>query len=113
MRRSSHGNEITDSLLTIRRWSLANAPGTPKNVKVNATVLSNQSQFSWTKSNETGLAGYEIVWRPTDAPFWTHVIPVGMVSTAAVDLSKDNVNFGIRSVGINGYRSPAAFPFPG
>jgi Zn-dependent M28 family amino/carboxypeptidase len=93
-------------------WSLANAPGTPKNVRVNVTALSNQSQFFWNMSNETSLAGYEILWRPTDAPFWTHVIPVGMVNTAVVDLSKDNVNFGVRAVGRNGYASPAAFPFP-
>jgi len=93
-------------------WSLANAPGTPKNVRLNVTVLSNQSQFFWAMSNETSLAGYEILWRPTDAPFWTHVIPVGRVNTAIVNLSKDNVNFGVRAVGKNGYASPAAFPFP-
>ena len=44
-------------------------------------------------------------------PFWTHVIDVGNVATTTVDLSKDNVVFGIRSVGTNGYRSPAVFPF--
>ena len=94
-------------------WSLAQAPGTPKDVTINTTVLSNESQFSWTKSNDTGIAGYEVLWRPTDAPFWTHMIPVGNVNTATVKLSKDNVNFGIRAVGKNGYKSPAAFPFPG
>ena len=58
------------------------------------------------------VAGYEVVWRETDEPFWTHVIPVGLVSTVTVNLSKDNVVFGIRAVGKNGYRSPATFPFP-
>ena len=93
-------------------WSLANAPGTPTGVTVNTTVLSNESQFSWKKSNESGLAGYEVVWRPTDAPLWTHAVPVGMVTTVTVKLSKDNVNFGVRAVGRNGYRSPAGYPFP-
>ena len=59
--------------------------------------------------------GYELVWRPTDAPFWQYAIPVGMGEvqgpnrTATVNLSKDNVIFGLRAVGKNGYRSPAAF----
>jgi len=94
-------------------WSLAQAPGTPQNVTIDVSVLTNKSSFKWLTSNETGLAGYELVWRPTDAPFWTHVIPVGNLNSYTVDLSKDNVNFGIRAVGTNGYRSPAAFPFPG
>ncbi|KAL9099367.1 MAG: hypothetical protein Q9163_005128 [Psora crenata] len=94
-------------------WSLANAPPAPKNVTLNTTVLSNESQFSWAMGNDTLLAGYEVVWRPTDAPFWTHQIPVGMNDHARVYLAKDNVNFGIRAVGKNGYKSPAAFPFPG
>ncbi|KAL8728795.1 MAG: hypothetical protein Q9166_005173 [cf. Caloplaca sp. 2 TL-2023] len=94
-------------------WSLANAPTSPQNVTVNTTLLSNVSQFKWQVSNETLLVGYEALWRPTDAPFWTHVIPLGNVNTATINLSKDNVIFGIRAVGKNGYASPATFPFPG
>ncbi|KAL9025821.1 MAG: hypothetical protein Q9196_005423 [Gyalolechia fulgens] len=94
-------------------WSLANAPEPPRNVTVNTTLLSNDSQFKWLTSNEKLLAGYEALWRPTGAPSWTHVIPLGNVNTATVDLSKDNVIFGIRAVGKNGYTSPAIFPFPG
>ena len=91
-------------------WSLAMAPAQPGNVKINATVLSNESQFVWTAAE--GAAGYEVVWRPTDAPFWTHVVPVGNVLMATVPLSKDNVLFGVRAVGPDGYRSPAVLPFP-
>ena len=93
-------------------WSLAQAPGTPKNVTIDASVLTNNSTLSWALGNDKGLAGYEVLWRPTDAPFWTHVIPVGLLSKVTVDLSKDNVAFGVRAVGKNGYRSPATFPFP-
>lgn len=93
-------------------WSLAQAPGTPKNVTVDTSQLSNNSQFFWNLDTSGEVAGYEIVWRETDEPFWTKVIPVGLVSTATVNLSKDNVVFGIRAVGKNGYRSPATFPFP-
>lgn len=59
-----------------------------------------------------GASRYEIVWRPTDGSFWTHVIEVGDVASATVGVSKDNVEFGVRSVGGNGFRSPAVFPFP-
>ncbi|KAI4133622.1 MAG: hypothetical protein LQ338_000134 [Usnochroma carphineum] len=94
-------------------WSLANAPMSPQNVTVNATLLSNESQFKWLTNNDTLTVGYEALWRPTDAPLWTHVVPLGDVNAATVPLSKDNVIFGIRAVGQNGYASPATFPFPG
>jgi hypothetical protein len=95
-------------------WSLGNAPGQPTSVYVNTTALSNDSQFVWAPpvGGGIGVAWYEIVWRPTDAPFWTHYLPVGNVLTATVHLSKDNVVFGIRSVSADGYKSPAVFPFP-
>ncbi|KAJ9614094.1 hypothetical protein H2200_002230 [Cladophialophora chaetospira] len=95
-------------------WSLANAPGQPTKVYVNTTALSNDSQFVWQPpiGGAIGVTGYEVVWRPTDAPFWTHFLPVGNVLTVTVKLSKDNVIFGIRSIGANGYKSPAVFPFP-
>ncbi|KAI0739148.1 Zn-dependent exopeptidase [Daedaleopsis nitida] len=93
-------------------WSLAQAPGTPKNVTMDTSVLTNNSTLSWALGSDVGLARYEVLWRPTDVPFWTNVIPVGMVNRVTVDLSKDNAIFGVRAVGRNGYRSPASFPFP-
>lgn len=93
-------------------WSLANAPGTPKNVTIDASVLTNNSTFFWSADTTGEVAGYEVVWRATEEPFWTDVIPVGLVDTATVNLSKDNAIFGIRAVGKNGLRSPATFPFP-
>ncbi|KAI0739149.1 Zn-dependent exopeptidase [Daedaleopsis nitida] len=93
-------------------WSLAQAPGTPKNVTIDASVLTNNSTLSWALGSDVGLARYEVLWRPTDVPFWTNVIPVGLVNEVTVNVSKDNVAFGVRAVGKNGYRSPATFPFP-
>jgi hypothetical protein len=40
------------------------------------------------------------------------VIQVGNVGTVTVDLSKDNVSFGIRAVDTAGRRSPVASPQP-
>jgi len=48
--------------------------------------------------------------RETTTPDWTSAIPVGNVTTVTLDISKDNVQFGIRAVDDQGNRSPAAFP---
>jgi hypothetical protein len=93
-------------------WSLAQAPGTPKGVVIDTTRLTNSSTLSWQAGPEPDLAGYEIVWRDSTATDWTHVIPVGKVTTATVDISKDNVQFGVRAVDKGGHRSPAAAPTP-
>jgi hypothetical protein len=92
-------------------WSLSAAPGTPRNVRVNTTNLTNDTTLFWTV--DPAAASYELVWRPTTEPLWTHRIPVGKVGTATVDMSKDNVIFGVRAIGPKGHRSPAAFPLPG
>ena len=93
-------------------YSLAQAPGTPKGVGIQTTALTNLSTLQWTRGTEPDLAGYEIVWRETTAPDWENVIPVGDVTTATIDLSKDNVQFGVRAVDVNGHHSPVAAPVP-
>ena len=57
-----------------------------------------------------GTGGYEVVWRATTSPTWDHVMDVGNVTEATVDLSKDNWFFGVRSYDAEGYRSPVSFP---
>ncbi|GAA1299313.1 aminopeptidase [Planotetraspora silvatica] len=93
-------------------WSLAQAPGTPKNAKVRTDQLTNDTDLVWTRGTEPDLAGYEIVWRETTSPDWTHVIPVGDVTEVRIDLSKDNVFFGVRAIDKAGHRSPVSFPVP-
>ncbi|KAF9270538.1 putative zinc metalloprotease [Marasmius fiardii PR-910] len=90
-------------------WSLAQAPGTPTSVTLNTGTLTNNSTLTWTRDPQAD-GGYEIVWRPSDAPQWTHVVPVGNVNTATLRLSHDNAQFGVRAVGSNGFKSPAGFP---
>jgi len=94
-------------------WSLAQAPGTPKNSLLLTESLTNLSTLSWNRGTEPDLAGYEVVWRETTDPDWTNVIAVGDVTTVTIDLSKDNVFFGVRAVDQSGHRSPVASPQPG
>jgi hypothetical protein len=93
-------------------WSLAQGPGTPRSVGIRAQVLTNLTTLQWAQGTEPDLAGYEVVWRETTAPDWTHAIPVGNVTTATIDLAKDNVQFGVRAVDNDGHRSPVGFPVP-
>ncbi|MCU7728997.1 M20/M25/M40 family metallo-hydrolase [Actinoplanes sp. KI2] len=93
-------------------WTLAQAPGTPKGVVIDTTQLTNQTTLRWTANPEPDLAGYEVLWRETTAPDWTSSRFVGNVTTYTIDLSKDNVFFGVRSVDRAGNHSPAAAPQP-
>jgi hypothetical protein len=94
-------------------WSLSQAPAMPRNVTIDATILDNDSRIKWIVSNSTDVAGYEVVWRSTTASLWTRMLDVGKVGSVVLPLSKDNVIFGVRAVGTNGYKSPAVYPFPG
>ncbi|MFH9071237.1 M20/M25/M40 family metallo-hydrolase [Streptomyces alboflavus] len=93
-------------------WSLAQAPGTPRGAKILTAALTNDTELVWERGPEKDLARYEVVWRETTASDWTHVIDVGDATRHTVDLSKDNVFFGVRAVGRSGLRSPVAFPSP-
>ncbi|KAI5920080.1 hypothetical protein F4810DRAFT_455837 [Camillea tinctor] len=95
-------------------WSLANSPGVPTNVRVDASALGNNSTFYWDPpvAGEAAVGAYEVVWRATNAPFWTDVVDVGLVNEVTLDLSKDNVVFGIRARSVDGMRGVAVLPFP-
>jgi hypothetical protein len=96
-------------------WALATNPGTPKNLQVHVTppvgfAGINTTTLTWNANPESNLTGYEVVRRETTAADWTNVIPVGNVTAVTLDMSKDNVQFGVRAVDQNGHRSPVAFP---
>ncbi|HEX4723714.1 MAG TPA: M28 family metallopeptidase [Pseudonocardiaceae bacterium] len=93
-------------------WSLANGPGTPKNVQIDDAVLTNDSTLTWDANADPDIARYEIVWRPCTEPDWTNAIPVGNVTTFTVPVIKDNVFLGVRAVNKAGMHSPVAFPTP-
>ena len=93
--------------------SLALAPATPKNVGLVTKRLTNDTDLQWDANTEPDLAGYEIVWRETTSPEWTHSLAIGSVTTYTVKgMSKDNYFFGVRAVDKAGNGSPVGFPHP-
>lgn len=93
--------------------SLALAPPIPKEAGVVLARLTNDTDLKWAASTAEDIAGYEIVWRETTDPFWTHSRFVGNVTSYTMEnMSKDNWFFGIRAVDKDGYRSPVAYPRP-
>lgn len=92
---------------------LALAPAAPTRVTI-AGGLSPDTTLRWSANNEADLAGYEIVWRDTTAPTWTHSQKVAKVTTFTLKgKSKDNYFFGVRSVDTFGHKSPVTYPRPG
>jgi hypothetical protein len=92
--------------------SLARAPSPPAGVRIETLRLENGTTLSWLANPEPDLAGYEIVWRETTAPFWQGAEFVGNVTRANVPLSKDDLIFSVRAVSGGGHRSLATYPIP-
>jgi Peptidase family M28 len=96
-------------------WALATSPSTPKGLQIHTTPPpglpgTNLTTLSWNANPESNVTGYEVVMRETTVPDWTSAIPVGNVTSVTLNISKDNVQFGLRAVDSNSNRSPVAFP---
>ena len=96
-------------------WALASSPGTPKNLEIHVSppagfAGTNLTTLTWNANPESNLTGYEVVMRETTSPGWTSATNVGNVTTVTLNISKDNVQFGLRAVDQSGNRSPVAFP---
>jgi hypothetical protein len=92
--------------------SLALAPAAPRDVKVRTANLDNGTDLVWAPNAEPDLAGYRIVWRDTTAPQWQGAQFVGNVTSYRLDLSKDDLLFGVQAVDKDGNVSPATYPIP-
>ena len=93
--------------------TFASAPGKPEDVHIPAGSSDNDSVLTW-KAPAGAPAGtsYEVIWRETAEPTWTHIQGAGAATTLKLHVSKDNVVFGVRSVDAAGHRSPAVVPTP-
>jgi len=92
--------------------SLASAPAPPANVRLLTKDLENVSTLTWEDPMGDRAVGYEILWRATASPDWEHVEKVGKVTRATLNLSKDNLIFGVRAVDAQGHRSLPFVPLP-
>ena len=96
-------------------WALATSPSTPKGLQIHTAPPpglpgTNLTTLTWNANPESNVTGYEVVMRETTVPDWTSAIPVGNVTSVTLNISKDNVQFGLRAVDSNSNRSPVAFP---
>ncbi len=93
--------------------ALAAAPSEPQNVRILTQTLDNNSELEWEPAAfaPPGTT-YEVVWRDTDATLWQHGQSAGSETHLKLNVSKDNVLFGVRSVDAAGQRSLPVPPLP-
>ena len=93
--------------------SLAAAPSEPQHVRVLTTALDNNSELAW-DAPEFARPGttYEVVWRDTNENLWTHSQSAGAETHLTLNVSKDNVLFGVRAVSAAGAMSLPVPPVP-
>ena len=93
--------------------ALARAPRPPADARIIAAQLGYDTELRWTANPEPDVVGYEIVWRDSIDPLWTHARRVGNVTDATISgLNKDDVQVAVRAIDGDGNRSPAAYPIP-
>jgi hypothetical protein len=93
--------------------ALERSPRAPTNARIISAQLSYDTELRWNPSPESDVVGYEIVWRDSKDPLWTHSRFVGNVTDYTVEsLNKDDNQVGVRAVDRDGNRSPVAFPIP-
>jgi Zn-dependent M28 family amino/carboxypeptidase len=88
---------------------LANAPAPPADARIVTAELGHDVVMRWTRSPDSDVAGYTIVWRPTTSAVWTESKDVGDVAEARLALNKDDLFLGVRAYDRDGYLSPVAF----
>jgi hypothetical protein len=93
--------------------ALARAPRAPANARIIAANLTYDTELRWNANPEPDVVGYEIVWRDSTEPQWTHSRRVGNVTAATIPgLNKDDNQVGVRAIDRDGNRSPVAYPIP-
>jgi len=81
--------------------------------RVIASALGDDTQVRWSANPEPDVVGYEVVWRDSLEPLWTHSRQVGDVTEYTIkNLNKDDNQMGVRAIDRDGNRSPVAFAVP-
>jgi hypothetical protein len=92
--------------------TLALAPAAPRDVRIDATQLTNDTTLQWAASSDPAVAGYRVVWRETESATWQQAKDVGLATRVTLPVSKDNVVFGVQAVSARGHASLATYPLP-
>jgi hypothetical protein len=89
--------------------ALVRAPRAPTNARLITTPASNDTELTWDANPEPDVVGYEVVWRDSTEPLWTHSRLVGNVTDYTIaGLNKDDNQVGVRAIDSEGNRSPVA-----
>ena len=88
--------------------ALALGPDAPGTAQMLAKTLGYDTTLRWKPAAHA--VSYEILWRETTSPVWQYARAVGDVTTATVDVSKDDYILGVRSVDASGHRSVVSYP---
>ena len=89
--------------------NLAKSPPQPQKVLMDVKELSNSTKLSWEKPLSGKVKGYNVLYRETDRPVWTHKI-FTTETTYTVPLSKDNFIFAVQTVSSTGNESLPVIP---
>jgi hypothetical protein len=93
--------------------ALSRSPRAPGNPHIVAAQLSYDTELTWSANPESDVVDYEVVWRNSTSPVWTHARRVGNVTGATIEnLSKDDNQVGVRAIDRDGNRSSVAFAVP-
>ena len=93
--------------------TFASAPGAPQHVQVLTRALDNNTELTWEAPAYAPVGTmYEVVWREPTEMQWKHGISAGSALSLKVNVSKDNVLFGVRAVDGAGHVSLAVAPLP-
>jgi len=91
--------------------ALARSPEPPPNAQIISANLGYDTDLRWNPNPEPDLLGYEVVWRDSIEPLWTHSRFIGNVTSYTLKgVNKDDFQVAIRAVDKDGNRSPVAFP---
>jgi hypothetical protein len=98
-------NVARDNAEALRQLALA--PAAPTEVNLSGGITPD-AKLDWRANDDSGRAGFEILWRETTNPRWQVYDFVGSTGTAVLrEVSTDNHFFAVRAVGKNGARSIA------
>jgi hypothetical protein len=93
--------------------ALALGPAAPVKAEIETAKLGNDTTLHWQANSEPDLAGYEILWRDTTAPFWQGRGFAGNVTRYTIkNRSKDNFIFGVRAIHKDGNAGVVSYPSP-